>query len=154
MTEEAKNLAPSTIKFVKNTVELIYGLTSDGGVYRGGFKNETTRFRRIASILVKRGSLIKEGSQRNLTYRWNPVAMAPTKVFITSIASELVEENRRHQRKSYHKKKVAEGKPLPGDLQKASLDYFTIQQLWDELKRRGCSIEDNQLVLVKREVFE
>ncbi len=153
MTEEAKNLAPSTIKFVKETIDLIYGLTSEG-VYVGGFKNETSRFRRVVSILVKRGSLIKEGSPRYMTYRWNPVAMAPTKKFIISIASELIEENRKHQRKSYHKKKVSEGKPLPGDLQKASLDYFTIQQLWDELKRRGCSIEDNQLVLVKREVIE
>ena len=160
----AKNIAPSTLKYVKETVDLIYELTS-AGEYKGGWEKESSRFRRIATILVKRGSLIKEGHVKSLSYRWNPLALAPTKVFYASVAAELIENQRRYGREHRQrakqallKQRAAQNPPAMPEVLTAApdsaLDMFTIQQLWDELKRRGCSIEDNRLVLIKREVFE
>ena len=91
------------MKDVNNAVELIYEITQEE--YRDGFRNLGNLFSRVASELVSRGSLIKNGDGRYATYRWNDVAMKPTKLFIASVAEKIAEDNRKYCRRYYERKK-------------------------------------------------
>lgn len=35
-----------------------------------------------------------------------------------------------------------------------TLDCYSVQEPWDELKRRGCSIENNRLVIIKKDYLD
>lgn len=148
------------LKNVRDAIELIYGITQEE--YYGGFKHEKETLRRVATILVKRGSLIKTGERRWATYKWNPVAMKPTKVFIASVAEELMELRRSENRKSFDKRQAKklenntemEQINIEREKQEAgvvvdnpTIEKYTIEELWAEIKRRGVIIEDNRLAL-------
>lgn len=148
------------LKNVREAIEIIYEITQEE--YRGGFSKERTALRKVAAILVKRGSLIKTSDGRYATYKWNPVAMKPTKLFIASVADELSEAKRKENRKTYEKRHAEKSKPntemeqfnIEREKQDAgvvldqpSISQYNIQELWDEIRRKGGYIKDNQLAL-------
>ena len=148
------------LKNVRDAIELIYGITQEE--YHGGFKHEKETLRRVATILVKRGSLIKTGDRRGATYKWNPIAMKPTKVFFASVAEELMELRRSENRKSFEKrlaKKLENNTEMEQinierEKQEAgvvvdnpSIRQYTIAELWAEIKRQGGYIQDNRLAV-------
>ena len=148
------------LKNVRDAIELIYGITQEE--YHGGFKHEKETLRRVATILVKRGSLIKTGDRRGATYKWNPIAMKPTKVFFASVAEELMELRRSENRKSFEKKQAKklenntemEQINIEREKQEAgvvvdnpSIRQYTIAELWAEIKRQGGYIQDNRLAV-------
>lgn len=157
MTEKV-NVSPKMLKDVKDAVELIYEITQEE--YREGFKKEGKLFSRVAAELVKRGSLIKTGDRRWATFKWNPVAMKPTKLFIASVAEKLAEE-RRAWNKNHRERTKAKNNPDMNQIETErekqeagvvldtpSLAQYTIQELWDEIKRRGGDIKNNRLAIV------
>ena len=85
---------PNTLKQVREKVDFIYELTSSEGGYTGSMSNSGTRFKHITTIMVKRGILIKSGTQLHPNYRWNENAMAPTDNLYKSIAKEMVKTER------------------------------------------------------------
>jgi len=177
MTEsviETKKISPATLKFVKETIETIYDLTQEE--YHGCMKQYGKRFREIATVLIKRGSLLNTGNRRHPVYKWNPIAMKPTKVFFASVADELVTYERGIKARYNEKKKstvsepeiaadnvtetffdgiadVLHDNPLPemNDVPRL-IESFTDEDLWEELKRRGYQVEDGELVkhIIKR----
>ena len=157
------------LKRTKDTVDFVYGILS---AEPGGVELHPSSLGYYESIIVrlllKKKILKKEllrdaGRGRRYKYIWNPVAMAPTENLYQTIKNELESFNREHHKK-YRGKKPCVGsqnydaEPLkkiqPSSLFSApspSLDKFTSQELWDELKKRGYGIEGERLVIVKRE---
>lgn len=92
--------------------------------------------------------------------------MAPTRALYDNIVNDRrrqkAEENaRRARRKSERKQdeqvsksidEAVEQAPTDNVLSENTLASFSIQELWNEIKRRGCEIEDNHLV--RKEVFD
>ena len=130
-----------------------------------------SRARQIATILVKRGCLNKTGSSIRPVYKWNPVAMKPTSVFVASVAEEIHDRKREANVKYYAKSKkrkndaeketpceiedtffdeleqVVNDNPIPCDGKMPNgLELFTDEDLWEELKARGYVIEDGRLI--------
>ena len=156
MTEKV-NASPKMLKNVKDAIELIYEITQEE--YRDGFAKNGKLVSRVATELIKRGSLIKAVEGRNTTYKWNEVAMKPTKLFISSVAEKLAEENRVYLRRHYEKKKSKSENEMNQveterqrqdagvALDNPSIQQYTIQELWDEIKRKGGYIKDNRLAV-------
>lgn len=94
-----------TLAIVKEIVDFIYEATVVEGGYKGGWSKYSTRFRKVASILVKRGVLVREGKQLHTLYKWNNAAMYPTNPFYKSVAQEMVKDERAIMARSYQKKK-------------------------------------------------
>lgn len=144
---------------VKETVDFVYeylaphpegivmNAKSLGGVQRS-----------IVTVLVSRGILQKTyvaaiGRKGvDCSYKW-VATMAPTKNLYNSITEDL--RNIRRKRKGGQKKaeQPLEQEPAQNEPPKeyvTTLDGFSAQELWDELKKRGYTIEDNRLVIVKK----
>lgn len=113
---------------------------------------------RVCSKLVSRGIISKEGLGRGKgwKYRWE-ATMAPTKVLYGSIAQQLYDEDRIHKANS-RKRAVASSRSVPEQVVpqviatpapelKPGVDLSVIsdQVLWEELKRRGYTIDGNRL---------
>lgn len=153
MTENVQ-VSTEFLKKVKNAIELIYEITQEE--YHGGFKNEKTLIRKVATAMVKKGSVIKTGDRRSATYKWNPIAMKPTNLFIATIAEEIVEQ-RRKKWNNWNKKKDNqqiinemnnndnEKKDACMVVETPSIEKYTIEELWYEIKRKGGYIKDNKL---------
>ena len=103
--EQDIKVTSNTLVKVKEIVDFLFEATVTEGGYKGGWSKYSTRFRKIAHILVKRGVLIKEGNQMHTTYKWNNAAMCPTKPFYKSVAQEMVKGEREVMARSYQKKK-------------------------------------------------
>ena len=153
MTENVQ-VSPKMLTKVKDAIELIYEITQEE--YRGGFKKESCLFRSVATILVKRGSVIKTGDRRTARYKWNPIAMKPTKVFIADVAKEYVEDkhilNKNSKAKQKNNKDMetieTEQKEDAGVvIDNPSIQQYTIDELWNEIKRQGGYIKDNRLAV-------
>jgi len=147
---------------VKKTVDAIYdyliqhpdGITMSAAEYG-------KRGARVCTRLVSRGIVEKRflGRGNGWRYKW-AATMAPTKVLYGSIAQELYDEDRAfYMRKSDKKKRekatveitpLEEEKPVTPITVIQAIDAFTDQELWDELKSRGYSIEDNRLVVTRK----
>ena len=160
-------------KTVKEFVDFIYEYLiehPDGLSFPMRSIVESRTQKRIASILCQRGIIEKtpvpSASGRGCSYKYKWVAnMAPTKTLYGSIVTEI--RNEQNNWPSYKKKRTTE-EPTPLDVDKREndkeatqqplstfvcfgpLEGFSDQELWDELKRRGYSIEDNRLVIVKK----
>lgn len=96
--------------------------------------------------------------------------MAPTNVLYKSIMAQIREEKKAEDSKRYQSKKQGglnpvvvvadESKGIPPEVINAVIDEkkeyvttlegFSAQELWDELKKRGYSIENNRLVIIKK----
>lgn len=158
MTENVQ-VSPKMLKNVKEIIETIYEITQTE--FNGGFKKEGNLFRSVATILVKRGSLIKSGVKRWSSYKWNPIAMKPTKVFIASVAEEVTRDKAESNRKYKSMKKSKKNTDMNMNqtdierqkqdagvvLDNPSIQQYTIQELWDEIKRKGGYIKDNRLAV-------
>ena len=167
---------------VKETIDFMYEMLiqhPNGTEFNASTLGNTPS--RIVSLLVERNIIerttvfSKDG--RKFRYKW-VATMAPTKVLYGSIAQQL-RDWQEARNKSYNAKKkdkqVEPAKEEPilttdepriekdadtiiNELAEAAkrnpLEIYGIDELWDELKRRGCYIEDNHLVLVKKVVFD
>ena len=91
--------------------------------------------------------------------------MAPTRVLYGNIVSDIRkakrEQNARRNRAKNQEPVIekncdATEKPDREAVSQSNvhnpLENFTIQELWDEIKRRGCTIDDNKLV--RKEIFD
>ena len=159
-------------KTVKDTIDFVFEiLTSNPGGYEMSAKELGQTGRKVVAILVERGILERNHAcnGKKSRYQW-VAAMAPTKVLYGSVTQELADRNREEKKKYYEKHKartsvsradnVVEEEPVPapavetfhdGPVQVApSLDPFSAQELWDELKRRGYSADENGLFIVKK----
>jgi len=159
MTEKT-NIKPESLKKIKEAIETIYELTQEE--YRGGFKPLGYNCSRVATVLVKRGSLIKTGDKKHAVYNWNPIAMKPNKLFITSVAEEIFGKKRAAQREYQrnHKRVTVKNTDMEHIvaqereqqtagvvLDNPTIQNYSIEELWAEIKRRGVIIEDNRLAL-------
>lgn len=169
-----KPISRKTQQAIREQVDFIYGLTSGENGYTGSIKSIGSRVYEITREMLSRGVLIKtyagNGKGKLYNYRWNEGAMAPTNEFYKNISKAIIKRERnRGERKRERAKDnqpviIEEVKEVPNSLFEAieghereralSLDVYTIQELWDELKRRGCYIEDGNLALKTVQIFE
>lgn len=175
----AKRTQTPLPKTVKETVDFVYEylIEHPDGVSISMTKLLDSRTqRKIVGILIKRGIIQKKpvavSGKSGCTYKYKWVAtMPPTKTLYGSIVMEIHDEQNNWP--SWKKKKTA-AKQKPAVDEKPNVvvdvaaqestpiepttvftgfgpfDGFSDQELWDELKRRGYSIEDNRLVIVKK----
>ena len=164
---------------VKETIDNLYSSLvqfPDGVVFSAKATGSTPS--RIISILVSRGIVemkhVYTKNGQKCRYRW-AVDQKPTSVLYGSITQELRDKTTEYNRKFYAKKKADKAKEEPiltpdepriekdadtiiNELAEAAkrnpLEIYGIDELWNEIKRRGCTIEDNHLVLVKKVVFD
>ena len=152
----------STVKMVKEIVDELYGLTVGDG-FRGSFSKTKTRYRTVLRMLVRRGVIVREGHPKEPTYRW-AASLAPNNTLYKNIANDTVNYERGIATRSNTKKRAlftapparTEGTEVyePKFSEKRSIHFFSDEELWGELKRRGYRIEDGKLVLVKRITLE
>ena len=158
-------------KTVKEIVDLVFELTtSNPDGYEMKAKELGSTGKLVVRILHQRG-ILERIRMRNrvhaFLYKW-VAASAPTKVLYGSIAQEISDAYRANNKKYPSKKKSAEKAsvdviaedPVPAPavetfhdgpvLVAPSLDPFSAQELWDELKRRGFFIEGERLCIVKK----
>ena len=163
---------------IKESVDFIYALvTENPDGYQGGFDTFTqTIIKKVARVLVKRGILAHSTTGRGKGergcfhyYKWAS-DMAPTNVLYKSVMAQIREEKKAEDSKRYQSKKqnglepvvvvADESKGIPPEVINAVIDEkkeyvttlegFSAQELWDELKKRGYSIENNRLVIIKK----
>lgn len=92
------------------------------------------------------GAIIRSGSRKKPEYHWNNKFNVNTR-----LANKVASLIREDERKKYPASKAS--KTVVSDIENACGDIavagklflFTDQQLWDELKNRGYSIQDNQI---------
>lgn len=149
----------SLAKTVKETIDFVYEYLAphpDGIVMNAKSLGGVPRS--IVTVLVSRGILqktyVNAVGRRGVecSYKW-AATMSPTKTLYGSVTDEL--RNIRKQRKEAGKKSkpVVAQETVPKAPPKeyvTTLDGFSAQELWDELKKRGYSIEDNRLVIIKK----
>lgn len=158
-------------KTVKEAVDLVFELTtSNPDGYEMKAKDLGSTGKLVVRILHQRGILERirmKNRVHSFLYKW-VAASAPTKVLYGSITQELSDMARKMNEKYNAKKKSAEKAsvdviaeetvPAPAVetfhdgpvLVVPSLDPFSAQELWDELKRRGFFIEGERLCIVKK----
>lgn len=161
MTQDI-TVANSTMKIVREKVDFIFELTNTENGYTGSLHaGYGTRFSEVATILTRRGCILKSGHTNNPNYKWFNPTVAPTKNFYLSIAKEMVAKERERTSNWYkkHKKKTEAAKPVEEPapavakeveppvvrFKRDSLHSYSIQELWNELKSRGCYIADGKL---------
>lgn len=134
---------------VKDIIDTIYELTKESP-YNGSFHTKGGRFSHVATILKNRGCIIRSGDKFHPVFSWNPNAMAPTKTFYESVLKDVVTEERQSSMRSQEKKNSLRMTPEDTEPEKItprfSITEFSAQELWDEIKRRGYTIENNRLV--------
>lgn len=99
---------------IMEALNLIYENTN--GRTAGGMRKEGRVVSKVATILSKRGVLIRTGNRGSTRYTWNTQAPAPTKVLCDNVTKDYSEmlraENSR--RKGRRRRKAEE---LPPDIQ-------------------------------------
>lgn len=173
MCNEKVSLSSKTLKQFKEIVDYIYEATvADGGhvvAFNGG-----TRLRCSANEMVRRGILLRtyENGYKIPTYKWFNAASHPTAPLYQSIGGAVVLLERKYAKTATANRKAKAAKKAEGIVTEIvspdtrepvvnevlsndnPLEDYSVQMLWDELRRRGCTIENNKLVLIKKEVFE
>jgi len=157
---------------VKDAIDYIYELTANTP-YRGGFSEYEKVVSDTARILVGRNIISREQdhtkTRRAFIYKW-VATMAPTDTLYKSVTQELRDTQRRYEHNCKSRKKEQAQQDAPAEVVGIRTDnaepVFKIsdipsflkslpaQDLWDELKRRGYTIEDNRLVLIKKDYLE
>lgn len=143
----------STLGKVKDIIDLIYSETTASDGFHHSFRVYSSRTAKVAKILLDRGILLRDGTITKPVYTWNKSAMSPTENLYKTITTELRTKESNAAKKSKDKKMAEMRKtvcpvPLPekmGDA-RTPISEYTDQEIWDELKSRGFSIEDNALV--------
>lgn len=113
------------------------------------------------TCLIKRGIVKKEiySSVGGVRYAYTWVAtMAPTRTLYENITNDVRAAQKVSKRNSNaHAAKSLKpvvGLDLPDTPTQKGLDAYSTQQLWDELKRRGCVIDDNRLAIISKTYFD
>ena len=98
------------------------------------------------TVLKKINAVTRGGTKRNPEYRWN------SKVTInTRLANKVASLIREEKRKYYPASKASNTTLIQAEdtydnmAVPACFTMYTDQQLWDELKNRGYSIQDNHI---------
>lgn len=135
---------------IKKHVDFLYDLTKDG--YDGSMSSfKSATLTKVASELIKRGVISKKRIVGvRFSYRWN-ASMAPTEHFYLSVAKAL-SEHQREIDKGRRMKTAAMNTSAP--VNDKTLSDYSIQELWDELKKRGVQVEDGRLVVIQKTYFE
>lgn len=148
----------------KKAVDFIYALTNNR-IYSAGWAKYNYGLKRVATILIKRGVLVPIGNKiKQHTYKWNPNAMEPTENFYLSIAQEIADKEYSYKEWRRDKKDVTEENPVkeipvvkasPKPIIKTEATTYVVkskivdfsdQELWNELARRGFTVEDNHII--------
>ena len=147
---------------VKEGIDFIYNITTeqDGG-YRGGFSTFDSVTKLVIAELVKRGIVAREQDRTKprtqFVYKW-AVSMSPTRALYGSVTDAIRKNRREYQQAKKDERKVQASDMLEEKKEQAAIESpiesFSTKELWDEIKRRGYSIEDNRLVIVRKEYLE
>lgn len=142
---------------VKETVDYIYNYLlpfPDGITMNAGHLGKNGS--RVCTSLVNRGIITKTKKGRQFKYKW-VATMGPTRVLIGGITDELTGKNREYGKTHRDKtKKEKDMKQIETEREKQeagvvldnrSIQQYTIQELWDEIKRKGGYIKDNRLAV-------
>lgn len=155
-----KNKRRTLSQATKETVDFIYDYLSPHpeGITMNAKQLGKTESR-ICSLLVRRGIITKNRSgfgAKEYRYKW-VAPMPPTKVLYGSIVDEIRDQDRgykdRHKNKQKQDtvmnqiEKEREEQEAVVVVDKPSLTQYTIQELWDEIKRRGGHIEGGQIAV-------
>lgn len=163
------NKDPNFPKRVQDSIDFIYSLTKDN-VFKESWKTFNNRLLdECVAELVKLGALQKtkywiDGSPgRRFMFKWNST-MAPTKVLYKNVLDRIREQHRKKNDKFRNRSKqetleqsieISTNTTMDHTVEKTeekhvvktcSLEDFTAQQLWQELKERGYVIEDGRIV--------
>ena len=145
---------------VKETIDFVYQylLPFPDGVTMNARQLGKTGAR-VCTSLVHRGIITKtkKGTGgKEFKYKW-VATMGPTKVLVGSITAELADKNKSYVDKSKNKsKKETTMDKIENEREKQeagvvvdnpTIAQYTIQELWDEIKRRGGHIEGGQLAV-------
>lgn len=156
---------------------------SDDG-YIGGFESfGSSLIEDVSTALVRRGALIrnyfgKKGQPGRFTkYTWGS-EMSPTNVLYKTIMGDLRNSKMKEKEREKERRKTPQGYdgivpsvvivgesaeiPQQADVvvpdgkkeYVTTLDGFSSQELWDELKKRGFSIEGDKLVIIKKSYLD
>ena len=145
-------VSKALLSSVKQNIDVIYEMTKDG--YVGSFNSmKSPALMKVLTEVVKCGALSKERKGKKFSYKW--IAQSePTERFYINIAGKIGS----HQRELDIKKR-SKGAPvetpvveMPVDAPK-TLSNATIAELWAEMQSRGVVIENNHLVIIKKEVI-
>lgn len=146
-------------KTVKETIDFVYEFLAphpEGIVMNA--KSLGAVPRSIVTILVSRGILQKTYVKADgrigveCSYKW-AATMSPTKTLYGSVTGELRDIRKRRNEARKKSDHVVAQETVPQESPKeyvTTLDGFSSQELWDELKKRGYTIEDNRLVIIKK----
>ena len=143
---------------IKDSTDFIYSLVAtEAEGYRGGFNSMGRITKMVVTALVKRGILTREkdtSKSRGFVYRWAG-PMPPTRVLYGNIVADIrAAVSQKNKAYEARRKAMVEARKAQEETKAITLEDYSIQELWDELKRRGCTIEDNRLVLKTTTVFE
>lgn len=166
------------LQLVKETVDFVHSYLApfpDGCVFNA--KSLGGRERSIVTVLVKRGILTKTAvaatNRRGIEHKYKWVATSsPTDTLYRSIAAEM-RDNEAKWRKNRSQKLSVKNKPIAEDVKSDPvivepelpevvndlmepraveinpLQGISLQELWEEMKRRGCFIKDGKLAVVQ-----
>ena len=158
-----KGMYKATKLFVESTkayIDSIYEITKNGftGALTSG---HPTSMMKVTSELVKRGVLVKTHLGGN-RYHWQwGAGSAPTNHFYNSVAyaigshQAILSSNANKARMAGQElaPKPLKAISVTSTMSSPTLKNATLQELWDELKSRGCVIENNHLVVIERKVI-
>lgn len=150
----AKNNKP-LLGQVKDAVDFLFDATNKQGGFKGSVCSQSVLFGEVTTILVRRGIIDKkrdETHKRGFTYMW-VATMHPTKTLYQSITQELRDQQRKYDLKSRAKRRPDKNTvPVVNVMideatnPATGLEAFPSQLLWDELKKRGFTIDGERLV--------
>ena len=160
----SKSKAKPLLGKIKEAIDAVYEMTVTPGGYHGHFTDYPTTVWRVVPILVQRNIVSRERDPmkaRSFIYKW-VATMHPTATLYKSLEQEIRDKVRSYNKTAKGKEKKANKKEVPivvdtpvvNDLVPApvkkeyvnSLDGFSSQELWDELKKRGFGIEGDRIV--------
>lgn len=146
---------------IKYNVDYLYELTKDG--YEGTISSLGHREQVFFGILRKRNVITrnntgkKNGNSNLYLYKWN-CSIGPTNLFYNNVLDwyriDYMKCNEKEKAERKMKKESALVVNNPADketIRKATLKDYRAQELWDELKSRGYTIEENRLVKITTE---
>ena len=155
-------------KTVKETVDYVFSYLHpfpDGVVFSAkelGFNEK-----RVLKILTARGIIAREQVKgvygKQFRYKWS-AAMPPTNVLYGSIADEIRDldsvRTKKQNKKRKEKRNMGKETIIKQETENiidpveqedlVTLSGVPSQKLWDELKRRGYSADENGLFIVKK----
>ena len=143
------------IETTKKRIDFLYELTKEG--YEGTMASlKDSGIIKVVGELIRRGVIKKErkkGGKNIFYYKWTANS-EPTPCFYKDVAYVLGERQYNFDQTYRAKKKTKEVViPKPEIEPVKNLSEYTLAELWAEMQSRGAIIENNHIVVVKREVI-